>query len=330
MSKTSEGAIDRRYFLWSAGALALAACGSQAQSPVPPALPPSTAPTPTSQTQPGSVPKTAPTFVAEWRELSFAKTTENPIEERALVMVPKEPARAPLLVALHGYGESKHGLEFGAKGWRDQYELDRVHGRLLAPPLVLADGKQLETQERLEAINASLQRNKYEGMVIACPYTPSLPDKSPEGAKEFSDFVRKHLLPTVQRETGCLVDRANTGINGVSMGGRLALLLGFAHPEVFGVIGSMQTAMKKNEAPLFVGLAKRAYKKAPFLLRLVSSEDDPFLAAMTEFHEQLTNAKIPHEFYVTPGPHDYIWNQGPGSIEMTAWHERVQRGFPPP
>ena len=317
--------INRRHFLWST-ALALSTCKSQKPSEAPAALPPTQPPS--SQTQSTSAPKTA--FIAEWRDLSFAKTAESPSEQRALVLVPKEPAKAPLLVALHGYGESRRGLEFGAKGWRDQYELDRVHGRLLAPPLVLADSKHLETPERLKAINASLQKNKYEGIVIACPYTPSLPDKSPKGAEEFSEFVRQQLLPKVQSETGCLVDRANTGINGVSMGGRLALLLGFAHPEVFGVIGTMQAAMKKNETPLFVGLAKKAYKRAPFLLRLVSSEDDPFLEAMSEFHEQLTSAKIPHEFYVTPGPHDYIWNQGPGAIEMVMWHERVQRGFPAP
>jgi iron(III)-salmochelin esterase len=320
----SQATIDRRTFLWSTAALALSACKSPTQDTGNPAHPPYTAPTS------ASTASTAPIFSAQWKALSFSKTKDNPMEEQALLLVPKEPTSAPLLVAFHGYGESRHGLEFGARGWRDQYEMDRVHGRLLTPPLLLADSKHLETLERLEAINDSLQKNRYQGLVIACPYTPNLPDKSPRGAEEFSDFVSKQLLPAVQKEAGCLSDRASTGINGVSMGGRLSLFLGFAHPEIFGVIGSMQTAMKKNEAPLFVGLAKKAYKKAPFLLRLVSSEDDPFLEAMSEFHTQLTTEKIPHEFYVTPGPHDYIWNQGPGSIEMMVWHERVQRGFPAP
>jgi hypothetical protein len=315
--------FDRRHFLLSTAALF--ACDKKKTAEITS----QTVPSSTSQ-QTKSTPVTQPEFFADWKDLSFAQSKGGPTTNRALVLVPKEPTKAPRLVALHGYGESQHGIEFGAKGWRDQYEMDRVHSRLLSPPLVLKDSKDLETQERLDAINASLQKNPYQGLVIACPYTPSLKDNSQTGSEEFADYVIHQLLPRVQEETSCLSDRASTGINGVSMGGRLSLLVGFAHPEVFGVIGSLQTAMRKSEAPMFTSLAKKAYEKSPFLLRLVSSEEDPFLEAMTEFHENLKKEKIPHDFYVTPGPHDYIWNKGPGAIEMMTWHERVERGLNAP
>jgi hypothetical protein len=46
--------------------------------------------------------------------------------------------------------------------------------------------------------------------------------------------------------------------------------------------------------------------------------------------QALHEEHIPHELLVTPGPHDYVYNRGPGSYEMLLWHERVLRGLPPP
>ena len=32
-------------------------------------------------------------------------------------------------------------------------------------------------------------------------------------------------------------------------------------------------------------------------------------------------AGIAHDFADVPGPHDYVFNRGPGSIELLLWHE---------
>src|SRR5688572_17747147 len=60
-----------------------------------------------------------------WRELAFEPSADAPDGQRALLLVSERDA--PLLVALHGRGESGRGLDVGARGWRDDYALERAH-----------------------------------------------------------------------------------------------------------------------------------------------------------------------------------------------------------
>ena len=62
----------------------------------------------------------------------------------------------------------------------------------------------------------------------------------------------------------------------------------------------------------------------------MSSERDPFLDAVKALGKALQRREVAHLVVITPGPHDYVWNQGPGSYEMLLWHERVLRGLPAP
>ncbi|HRI63424.1 MAG TPA: alpha/beta hydrolase-fold protein [Polyangium sp.] len=261
-----------------------------------------------------------------WRDISFPP----PDEQRALVLAPPSSQPLPVLVALHGRGESGRGLEVGAKAWRDDYSLDKLELRLREGPLTRADLADMVLDERLENINASLKSNPYEGLVVACPYTPDLKDRSKEGAAPFAKFIRETLLPKVRSESKCLDTRNATGIDGVSMGGRLALLVGFTYPDIFGSIGALQPAIKVAEAEMFAAMAASATAGKKTALRLVSSEEDPFLEAVRALSKALEAVHVPHELIVTPGPHDYAWNRGPGGVEMLLWHERVLRGRPAP
>ncbi|MDI1448955.1 alpha/beta hydrolase-fold protein [Polyangium sp. 6x1] len=260
-----------------------------------------------------------------WKDLAF-----TPEEQRALVLAPPSTRPLPVLVALHGRGESGRGLEVGAFAWRDDYGLDRIDRRLSAPPLTGADLEGFFRPERLAQMNDSLTKQPYEGLVVACPYTPVVADRSEKGAVPFGRFVTDVLLPRVRAEAKASSDRAATGIDGVSMGGRLALFVGFAFPEIFGAVGALQPALKPEEAPHFAKLARAAMDRQPFALRLVSSDADPFLPAVRALSAALTEVKVPHQLVVTPGPHDYAWNRGPGGAEMLLWHERVLRGLPAP
>jgi hypothetical protein len=299
--------MDRRGALCGLGALALAACSRSARRAAPPA---------------GD----------DWRELAFDAAPGDLGEERALVLSPAGARERPLpvLVALHGRGESGRGLEVGARAWRDDYDLDRLHRRLLSPPLVAEDLERIASAERLALLNASLAAAPYRGLCVACPYTPDLSDRSPAGAAGFARFVVDRLLPRVRREHGASGERTATGIDGVSMGGRLALLVGLAHPEVFGAVGALQPAIRADEAAMFSDLARRALSRAPVVLRLVSSERDPFLPAVRALSDRLRADGVAHALLVVPGPHDYVWNRGPGGAEMLLWHERVQRGLAAP
>jgi iron(III)-salmochelin esterase len=263
---------------------------------------------------------------ARWRELRFEPSEPYPEPEMALLRA--EPG-APLLIALHGRGEAGRGLEAGARGWRDDYALDRADERLRSPPLTADDLLGFVHPERLAALNASLARTPYQGLCVACPYTPFLPDSSPGGASGFGRFVIDHLLPAARHELGLGAERARTGIDGVSMGGRLALLVGLAHPEAFAAVGALQPAVHEDEADALAELAVRAQAAAELRLRLVTSDGDTFRGAVEKLSAALRGRGVRHELLVTPGPHDYVYNRGPGSFEMQLWHERVLRGLPP-
>ncbi|MCC6552071.1 MAG: esterase [Polyangiaceae bacterium] len=265
-----------------------------------------------------------------WKELAFEPTPSDPDPQRALLLAPPGAAQLPVLVALHGRGEAIRGPEAGAHGWRDDYALDALLRRIQAPPLTAADLGQLVTPQRLALLNGSLEREPYRGLCIATPFTPDLRDRTPEGARPFARFIVDRLLPRVRAETHNVLTRDATGIDGVSLGGRLALLVGLSNPDVFGAVGALQPALRAEEAPMLSDLARAASAKRPVSLRLVSSEADPFLPAIRAVSDRLRADGVVHELLVTPGPHDYEWNRGPGGAEMILWHERVQRGLRPP
>lgn len=285
---------------------------------------------PSRDERPRAEPSATRTASLDWQTLSFAPNDEMPDGEEVLLYAPSESKSWPTLIALHGRGEAGRGLAAGSHGWRDDYDLEAMHKRLRAPPLTSDDVGGFLDAERLGALNASLEKRAYEGLSVACPYTPIVRDPSPEGAQSFAKFVTDALLPRIASLTGHPSARTTTGIDGVSMGGRLALLVGLTHPEVFGSVGALQPAIRPEEAELFSSLAKRALAKGPLSLRLVSSEDDPFLRAVRALSKQLDADQVPHALVVTRGPHDYVWNRGPGAAEMLAFHERVLRGLPAP
>jgi len=92
----------------------------------------------------------------------------------------------------------------------------------------------------------------------------------------------------------------------------------------------MQPAIRVEEAESIAELARQAMAKSPQRIRLLSSDEDEFLAATQATADRLEAAGVAHEFLVLRGRHGYEFNRGPGCIEMLAWHERVQRGLPPP
>lgn len=265
-----------------------------------------------------------------WRLLTFAPGLDAPEGQRAAVYAPAAAGERPLLVALHGRGESGRGLLAGALGWRDDYAIERLDRRLRAPPLTREDLQGFVTPARLDALNAALRADPYEGVCLACPYTPDLADRRPVGARPFARFITERLLPELASALGAPHERARVGIDGVSMGGRLALLVGLAHPEVFGSVGALQPALGVDEAPAFAELAASAAARGLRQLALVSSEGDPFLPAVRALAEELARRGVAHRLAVTPGPHDYAWNRGPGGVEMLLAHERAARALPMP
>ena len=266
---------------------------------------------------------------ADWHELSFSRGGEADGEQRALVFAPPGSQKWPVLIALHGRGEAGRGVDAGARGWRDDYELGRAIDALRSGEVRAADAGHLLSPERIVAINTSLKASPFLGLVIACPYTPVPRGRAPGDADAFARFLTDTLLPKVAELRGGAIERNATGIDGVSMGGRYALQIGLTRPGVFASVGALQPAIREDEADAFAELAARAAAHRPFALRLLSSEDDPFLGPTRALSGALGARKIPHGLQVTSGPHDYVWNRGPGSIELLIHHERALRGLLP-
>jgi hypothetical protein len=269
------------------------------------------------------------------KEFDFPTTPFGP--EKAVALIPTWGApgeRFPVLVALHGRGEAVRGASVGAHAWMSDYELGRTISRLRAPPLTRTDFQGFVNDDRLARINASLEQRPFRGLVVACPWVPDvLSDKdraSLDAPLPFGAFVVDQLLPRILAETPAANHPPAVGIDGVSLGGRAALVVGLEHADRFVALGTMQAAIQGGEAQ---ALAHRTHEVLADAgsrhLRLLTSNQDYFQEAITALHAALDAEGVAHEFVVVAGPHDYAFNRGPGGIEMLLWHDRVLRGEPP-
>jgi hypothetical protein len=249
-----------------------------------------------------------------------------------VVVIPSHASpknRLPVLIAMHGRGEASKGPVKGARGWVDDYWLPRAIGRLHQPPITSSDLLQFVDRKRLALLNDSLQENPYRGLIVVCPYTPALlaGDKPFDSFRPLADFLVDTLLPRVRKETPAIAEVEATGVDGVSLGGRAAVLVGLERPEAFGALGSLQAAFDTEDAPELARRAKAAIRKNPKLrIRLLTSERDYYLHANRAISRAFSKAGVKNTLTVVPGPHDYPFNRGPGAFEMLLFHDRALRG----
>jgi hypothetical protein len=248
---------------------------------------------------------------------------------RAVVVVPTwapPDQRFPVVVALHGRGESLKSPAEGALGWPRDYALVRAIDRLRAPPLRDADYEGLVDPARMAEQNAQLARRPFGGLIVVCPWLPDVHPASTADISPYTRFLFDVLLPRVRRETPALPDAASTGIDGVSLGGVLGMRIGLGYPEMFGAVGGIQPAFENGQSADWAAVAAAARAKRPDLrLRLLTSKDDYFHDVVVGVDRAWTAAGIPHDFADVVGPHDYIFNRGPGSIELLLWNDRALR-----
>lgn len=246
---------------------------------------------------------------------------------RAAIVVPAwaDPeARFPVLVALHGRGEAVKSPQEGALGWPRDYALVRAYDRLRAPPLSNADYEGLADPRRMADTNASLAIHPFRGLIVACPWLPDVRPAATGDITAYVRFVLDELLPRVRRETNALPGPESTGIDGVSLGGALALRIGLTSPASFGAVGGIQAALSEEQTPEWTALAQSARAARPDMrLRLLTSHEDYFHDAMVSLSRSWEAAGVAHDFADVPGPHDYVFNRGPGAIELLFWHDRA-------
>lgn len=234
--------------------------------------------------------------------------------------------RWPVLVALHGLGEAQRGPGRGYLGWNVDYAMPRAYEALLRGRLDASDYGGFVRPEHLARVNAWLAARSFEGVAVVTPYTPAiaLPEQGAARAR-YGRWVVGTLLPSVRRAVAGLSSAPEgTGIDGVSLGGRIALEVGFRHPEAFGAVGGIQPAVRGDADRLAEMVRVDAHQR----IRLLTSDGDGFQEATRLLGRSLERRGIDHELLVLPGPHAYAFNRGPGSIELLRFGATALRGDP--
>lgn len=261
------------------------------------------------------------------RELSVPGAPGLP--RKCLLIRPShvDPAQAlPLLVLLHGLGET--GSEaLGVRAWFDRYGLPEAYGRL-------ASGKVLRTlprvrylsDQRSSELNQELAREPFPDLAIACPFTPNV-WKQPQSSlflDRYAEYLEQALLPTLRATTPTLPGALHLGLDGVSLGGYVALEIFQRKPELFAAVGSMQGAFSVQAAERY------AARLAPLLsgdprcrIHLTTSSQDPYRNATLRLAQRLQERGIRLALSVPDGPHDQSFLREVGSLEMLFFQARA-------
>lgn len=255
----------------------------------------------------------------------------HPVE--VVVSVPPRQngqAKFPVLVALHGRGESKKGAHRGARGWLDDYQLSKALDRLGSLPLTRTDFQGFVRSRRLGLVNRGLRERPYAGLILVFPYLPNIMKGEDAFAETpaVAEFIVDTVLPAVRRATPVLGTASSTGIDGVSLGARAAWLVGLSRPGAFGAVGGLQLAIDRKEVPRLVEMAKVARVRNPALqIRLLTSSKDYYLRVNKRLSGALKRAGVAHDFRSALGTHSYRFNRGPGAYGLLLYHDRVLRGL---
>jgi hypothetical protein len=262
----------------------------------------------------------------ETRLLSWT-LPERGANGEAAILLPVDPdptKRWPLVLALHGRGEALKGPHDGALGWVNDYALGRAISRVSNPPLGEDDVEGFLDQDRLDGYNRQLAEKPFGGLVVVCPYVPDINLRSHGDLADYARYLADVVVPRARRELPVIATAAATGIDGVSLGGAIALRSGFARTDTFGAVAALQPAVADDQTQEWVELARAARAKRPELaIRLTTSHEDVYHDVISRLSAAFRAAAVPHDFADIPGPHDYPFNRGPGAIELLLWQDRV-------
>jgi hypothetical protein len=229
--------------------------------------------------------------------------------------------RWPILIALHGAREAALPPSRGCLAWSVDYALDPALGALVRGTLTPTSYGGLVTPARLEAVNAALRARPFRGLFVVTPYTPPFRGVGSPESRAWGDWLAGPVLAAVRAAFPSTRTRDGVGIDGVSLGGRLALDVGLAHPEAFGSVGALQPAFDEVAMQALVDAAAARPASLPQRIRILTSDGDTGRVAAQALSGSLRERRIEHELQVATGPHGYAFNRGPGALEMLLFHD---------
>jgi len=140
----------------------------------------------------------------------------------------------------------------------------------------------------------------------------------------FADYLEQALLPAVRAATPTLEGVAHTGLDGVSLGGYVALEVFLRKPQLFGVVGCMQGAFGLALAEVYARRAAEVTERyGARAIHLTTSSYDPFRDAMQRLATRLAERGVSATFTLAPGPHDQRFLREVGTLEMLLFQARA-------
>lgn len=166
---------------------------------------------------------------------------------------------------------------------------------------------------------------------------PSSGGLEKEHVQSFDNFLndfRDNLMPFINSTYSVAEGRENTAIAGLSMGGRVALNIGFHLTKDVGYIGAFTPAygifpytnLGLTEEGLFTEETFKLpneYKGNTLLMLNAGLSDNMVKDEPERYHNALTANGVDHVFYKTDGGHDWpAWRNGLYNFALRAFQSR--------
>ena len=243
-----------------------------------------------------------------------------------VVLRPRHPRakRLPMVVSLHGRGETAKPPRAGAFGWPHDYGLLSWLEATHSAPVDVQMLSGLGDAHMLRKANARWAAHGPPDLCFVCPYYTDVEVHRPDDARPLMAFLAEQVLPWARAALPVIGTPAATSIDGVSLGGYLAIRTACAYPKLFRAMGGLQPAMNRADVPAWRRRMDRAWSQQPNLaLRLLTSDADFFQEGIEALHKALVTDGHKHRYQRVHGPHDYLFNRTFGALALIDFHEEI-------
>ncbi len=126
-------------------------------------------------------------------------------------------------------------------------------------------------------------------------------------SSSFDEFVMNELIPWVDETFNTIPERQARAIGGLSRGAAWALRMGVENWQTFNAIGTHSLPIVNSEGRRLLNLLKAIPLEDMPALFMDIGDKDPELQYTLEFEKTLTQANIPHVWYLFLGRHEEVY-----------------------
>ncbi|HNR02039.1 MAG TPA: alpha/beta hydrolase-fold protein [Anaerolineaceae bacterium] len=174
------------------------------------------------------------------------------------------------------------------------------------PMLVMFHGQAATNEQWLElgltsAANDLISKKEIIPLIIVMPFEVTWTPGPKES--QFDEALIEDVLPYIEANYAVCSLRTCRAVGGLSRGGNWAVHLGFAYPDLFGIVGAHSTPLFYGELWNIQAAAGLPPDKVPLLV-VDAGDRDAEKDKIQEFITALKSAGIPYEFFEFEGRHE--------------------------